>query len=106
MRLSALDLKKVNTALVHRSAIFEHTKSTDKTETIKSSSTEENIWGEGVKIVRKCTPNHRPFTQAEKDDFVEKYQAGMSMGAIAREYDCNHSTVGRILRRMGVEIRE
>jgi len=66
---------------------------------------DENIWGEGVKIVNKCTPSRKPFTQAEKEDFVEKYKSGMSMGEIARAHDCNHVTVGRILKRIGAEIR-
>jgi len=102
LRISALDLNKVRVALAHRSAILERSL-TNEGETVKPA--EENIWGEGVKIVKKCTPNRKPFTQAEKEDFVDKYQAGMSMGAIAREYDCNHVTVGRILKRMGVAIR-
>ena len=105
MRILAHDLNKVKTALAHRSAILERIKSADGTETNKPKPAEENIWGEGVKIVKKCKPNRKPFTQAEKEDFVDKYQTGMSMGAIAREYGCNHVTVGRILRRMGVEIR-
>ena len=58
-----------------------------------------------MKIVKKCKPNRKPFTQAEKEDFVARYEEGASMGEIARIYDCNHVTVGRILRRMGIEIR-
>ena len=99
-RILAHDLNKVKIALSHRSAILERAKQADETKTDKPA--EENIWGDGVKIVRKCTPNRKPFTQAEKDDFVKKYKDGMSMGAIAREYDCNHVTISRILKRMGV----
>jgi len=103
LRVTAPDLNKVKAALVHRSAILDRANQTDETET--AAYTETNIWGEGVKIIRKCKPNRKPFTLAEKEDFVKKYQAGMSMGAIAREYGCNHSTIWRILKRMGVEIR-
>jgi len=66
---------------------------------------EENIWGEGVKIVKECKPNRKPFTQTEKEDFVARYEAGASMGEIARFYKCHHTTVGSILRRMGAKIR-
>ena len=103
LRISALDLNKLKVALAHRSAVLERSL-TDEGEIVKVA--EENIWGEGVKIVKKCKKNRKPFTQAEKEDFVAKYEAGMSMGAIAREYDCNHVTVGRILRRMEVGIRK
>ena len=102
MRISGLNLNNVTTALAHRSAILERSL-TDQGETVKGN--EENIWGQGVNVVTKCTPNRKPFTLKEKEDFVEKYNNGMSMGAIAREYNCNHVTVGRILRRMCVEIR-
>jgi len=105
LRILAHDLNKVKAALSHRSAILERIKSADETETIKPKLAEENIWGEGVKIVRNCAPNRKPFTQAEKEEFVEKYQVGMSMGAIAREYGCSHVIVGRILRRMEVDVR-
>ena len=103
MRILARDLNKVKTALALRSAILERGMVADLTETTKP--TEENVWGEGVKIIKKCTSNRKPFTTSEKEDFAEKYQSGMSMGAIAREYNCNHVTVGRILRRMNVKIR-
>ena len=101
MQISGLNLNKVKAALAHRSDILERSL-TGESETIKPI--EENIWGEGVNIVKKCKPNRKPFTQAEKEDFVAKYESGMSMGVIAREHGCNHVTVGRILRRMGVEI--
>ena len=100
--LKCYNLDPTRTALKHRSEILSRSLSENENE-VKIA--EENIWGEGVKIVQKCKPNRKPFTQAEKEDFVAKYESGMSMGAIAREYDCNHVTVGRILRRMGVEIR-
>ena len=103
LRISALDLNKLKVALTHRSAILERSLAGAE-EAVKPE--DKIIWGEGVKIMNKCTPNRKPFTQAEKEDFVVKYNSGMSIGAIAREYDCNHSTVGRILRRMGANIRD
>jgi len=95
MRISALNLKKVKTALSHRSAILIKSL-THETEPVNPQK--ENLWGNDVKIVRKCTPNRKPITPAEKDEFVEKYNAGASMGEIARLYECHHTTVGRILR--------
>ena len=67
---------------------------------------EENIWGEGVKIVKECKQNRNPITPAEKKEFVARYESGASMGEIARFYKCHHTTVGKILRQMGVEIRK
>jgi len=104
LRLSAHNLKKVKAALAQRSAIFRRIEKADETETTKPTE-EENIWGEGVKIIRKCTPNRKPFNQAEKEAFVKMYNSGASMGEIARLYKCHHTTVGSILRRMKVEIR-
>ena len=68
-------------------------------------TTKENFYGENVKIVTERKLNPKWLTDAEKNEVVEKYKAGMSMGAIAREYEIHHTTIGRILRRMGIEIR-
>jgi len=51
------------------------------------------------------TPNRKPLTLAEKEEVVEKYKSGMTMADIAKQHDCHYVTIGRILRRMGVEIR-
>ena len=102
LRISAHNLNPTRTAIKHRSEILSRSLSENENE-VKVG--EENIWGEGVKIVKECKQNRKPFTQAEKEDFKMRYEAGASMGEIARAYDCNHVTVGRILRRMGVDIR-
>jgi len=78
MRILAHDLNKVKAALSHRYAIFECGFATNATETTKPAE-DENIWGEGMKIIQKCASNRKPFTPAEKDDFVAEYNSGMSM---------------------------
>ena len=103
MRILALDLKNIKTAVAHRSAILNRSL-THEAEIVNSEK--ENIWGDDVKIVRKCTPNRKPITSAEKDEFVERYNAGASMGEIARLYKCHHTTVSRALRQRGVESGE
>ena len=102
MRISAHNLNHTRTALKHRAVILENSLSQNDTE-VKVA--EDNIWGEGVKIVKECRQNRKPFTQAEKEDFKKRYEAGASMGEIARLYKCHHTTVGSILRRMGAKIR-
>jgi hypothetical protein len=101
--ISAHNLNKVKTALSHRSAIFKRNKETDATETIKPA--EENVWGDGVNIVRKCTPNRKPLNSAEKEEIVEKYNAGMSMADIGKQYDCHRVRISKTLKQMDVEIR-
>ena len=101
LRILALDLNKVKTALAQRSAILGRIGEANEIETTKLIE-EENIWGEGVKIIRKCTPNRKPFTSAEKADIAEKYKSGMTKTAIADFYGCHPSTVSRILGRKGM----
>jgi len=106
-RISALDLGKVKAALSHRSAILEResrNKKADGTKTIEPAK--DNIWGEDVKVVNKRNLKPRLLTPAEKDDVADRYMAGASMGEIAREYRCHHTTIGSILRKKGVEIRK
>ena len=102
MRILALDLNNIKTALSHRSTILNRSL-TPEAESVNPEK--ENLWGEDVKIVRKCTPNRKPITPAEKGEFVERYNAGASMGEIARLYKCHYTTVGKILRTKGVKIR-
>ena len=102
MRLSAHNLNPTRIALKHRAKILSRSLSENNDDL---DVTEENIWGEGVEVVHKCKPNRKPITPAEKKEFVARYEAGASMGEIARFYNCHHTTVGKILRQMGVEIR-
>ena len=65
----------------------------------------ENLYGGSVKMISKHTLNNRLLSSAERDEVVEKYKSGMNMTAIAKEYGCHYTTVGRILRRRGITIR-
>lgn len=42
------------------------------------------------------------LTPVEKDEVVKKYLSGMSMSAIADQYGCHYTTIGRILRKYEV----
>ena len=57
-------------------------------------------------MVNKITKEQKLLTSAEKDELVIKYKTGMTMAAIADIYDCHYTTVGRILRRKSVDVRE
>ena len=103
MRLSVLDLNNVKTALSHRSAILNNILA-DESPVFNSET--PNLYGEDVKMVRKRTLKHVLLTPAEKDEVVVKYESGMTMTAIANEYGCHYTTVGGILRRKGIAIRE
>jgi len=69
-------------------------------------SKKEHPFGEDVKMVSRITKEQKLLTPAEKDELVIKYQSGMTMAAIADIYGCHYTTVGRILRRKGVEVSE
>ena len=89
-------------ALAHRSAILNRSL-THESERVNSEK--ENLWGEDVKVVSKRNLKPKWLTPDEKDDVAERYKAGTSMGELAREYRCHHTTIGSILRKKGVEIR-
>ena len=57
-------------------------------------------------MVRQHKLNSVLLTPAEKDGAVVKYESGMTMTAVADFYGCHYTTVGRLLRTRGVEIRE
>jgi DNA-directed RNA polymerase specialized sigma24 family protein len=65
----------------------------------------ENLYGENVKIIRQYKLTLKLLTPIEKDEVVDKYETGMTMTEIANIYGCHYTTVGRLLRRRGVEIR-
>lgn len=70
------------------------------------SQKDEHPFGEDVKMVRQHKLKCRLLTPTEQDEVVTKYKSGMTMTAIADEYGCHYTTVGRLLRARGVEIRQ
>lgn len=70
------------------------------------SHKEEQPFGEEVKMVRRHKFKCRLLTPAEQDEVVAKYEGGMTMAAIADEYGCHYTTVGRLLRAREIEIRQ
>ena len=103
MRISALDLNLVKTALAYRSSI--HKSSLCNKDAILES---ENIhpFGKEVKMVRALTIRPKLLTDTEKSEAEINYENGMTMIALADRYGCHYTTVGRILRKRGVEIRD
>jgi len=102
VRLSApCSNNSIKTALSHRNAILKNIIG-DKSDFVKSG--EVNFFGDDVKMVRRITQEQKYFTDAEKDDVVEKYESGMSMAAIAEIYGCYYATVKKVLRQSGVTI--
>ena len=103
MRISGLDLNNVKAALAHRSAILENP---IKSEDVTANAGKTCPFGEDVKMVRKITQKQKILTSAEKDEMVPKYESGMTMTAIADQYGCHYTTVGKILRKKGIKIRD
>ena len=56
-------------------------------------------------MIRQHTLYPKLLTPSEKDKVVEKYESGLTMTAIATEFGCHYTTVGRILRQLGISIR-
>lgn len=73
---------------------------------ISNPSHDERPFGEDVKMVCKHKLKCKLLTPTEQDDVVAKYESGMTMTAIADEYGCHYTTVGRLLRKRGCTIRE
>ena len=77
--------------------------------TVKAASVnteESHPFGEDVRMVRKITQKQKILTLTEKDEIAAKYESGMNMTAIADQYGCHYTTVGRILRHRGTAIRK
>jgi len=103
VQLSGRNLNRIRTALTHRNAILKDI-SSDDAPSAKDES-KDCPFGEDIKIVRQHTLKSKLLTSAEKDEVVVKYKCGMTMVAIADEYGCHYTTISRILRQKGVEIR-
>jgi len=104
MRLSGRNLNRIRTALTHRNAILNDISSGD--ESPAKDESKDCPLGEDIKIVRQHTLKSKLLTSAEKDEVVVKYKCGMTMAAIADEYGCHYTTIGRSLRQKGVEVRD
>ena len=104
MRLSGRNLNYIRTALTHRNAILKDILSSD--EPLPKNESNDYPFGEDVKIIHQHKLNCKLLTPTEKDGVVTKYKCGMTMAAIADEYGCHYTTIGRILRQKGVEIRD
>ena len=103
VRVTGHYLKNILTAQAHCYAILEHSL-TDEAENIKPDQV--NLYGDDVRMVREHKLNLKLLTPAEKDEAVTQYESGLTMTAVANLYGCHYTTVGRILRERGVEIRD
>ena len=108
MRITGRYLNHLKAALFQRSAILNNVVLSKSivADGSKVNQIRENLYGEDVKIVRQHTLNLKLLTPTEKDEIVTKYKNGMTMTAIANQYGCHYTTVGRVLRINGVEIRK
>jgi len=101
VRLSTLDLNHIKTAVLHRQTIYEQNNTS-----LYVESNEECLFGKNVKIIHNLGQRPVCLTAEEKDELTTKYEKGMTMSALACEYGCHYTTVGRILRKRGVGIRD
>jgi DNA-directed RNA polymerase specialized sigma24 family protein len=101
--LTGRNYSHIKTALSHRSAILG--RSQEATGTCTKPAAEAHLYGEKVKMVREHKLSLKLLTPTEKDEAIAKYESGMSMAAVANIYGCHYTTVGRLLRARGIEIR-
>lgn len=98
MRISRLDLNNIKTALVCRSVAL--------ADSVEGKSFVDNPskispFGEDTKKINQRTLKPVLLSPVEQTEVVAKYESGMSMTAIADQYGCHYTTIGRILRRRG-----
>jgi len=101
VRLSALYLNNAQTAVLHRQAI-----SARNGAALHIESNEVCPFGKNVKMIRNLTQRPVYLTANEKDEIAIKYENGLTMSDLAREYGCHYTTVGRLLRKKEVNIRD
>ena len=99
VRISGLYLNPIQTALACRKALLEN-------DLLVEPTAKPPLFGEDVKMISNRTLKPTLLTPAEKDEVASKYESGMTMTAIADVYGCHRTTVGDILRKKGVVIRE
>jgi hypothetical protein len=88
-------LNHIKATLAQRSAILNNSLK-DNTQIVKSEN--DNLFGDNVIMVRRYTLNSKLLAVTEKDEVVKKYEAGMTLTAIANFYECHYTAVGRFLR--------
>ena len=103
MRITVPYLKNIQTALAHRAVILKGILKDG--ELPVKEKIDGQPFGEDVKMVRRHKLKLKLLTPAEQNEAVAKYEAGMTMTAIADGYGCHYTTIGRLLRARGVEIR-
>lgn len=103
MPLSTLDLKKVKRALTCRTAVMNRI---SKGEVTLDKSTKKCLYGENVKMVENLQLRPVILTDEERKQVAVKYQSGLTMADIANFYGCHYTTIGRILRKQNIPIRD
>jgi hypothetical protein len=104
MRLTGRNLNHIEVALSHRSAILR--RSQDSENTCTKPTAKAHLYDDDVKMVREHKLASKLMTPTEKDEAVRKYESGMSMSAVADEYGCHYTTVGRLLKIRKISIRQ
>lgn len=99
VRISTLNLNNVNAAISHRQSILEMHPREELT--IDKTHVRYSI-DEDAKTIHALTQRLKILTNDEKDELEAKYEGGMTMAALANEYGCHYTTVGRILRSRNV----
>jgi len=101
VRISTLDLNKVDTAVAYRTQIRERDFNNDTIFSTSENSLHNTC--EDSKIISKISHKQTHLTPAEKDELVAKYKNGITMRALAELYGCHHTTVRRILKTHKIE---
>jgi len=110
LRISGLYFNPIHTVLKIRTKIAKKILC-GEADTVKASESDlfnekSARFGEDAKVVRKHKLKLTLLTPEEKDEAVEKYQSGLSQAEIADMLGCHHSTISRLLKQRGVEVRQ
>ena len=106
VRISGRNLNRIHTTLAHRKAILKNISSDKEKEHLAEEKPNDCPFDEDAKIIRQHKLNCKLLTPAEKGEVLAKYKCGMTMMAIADQYGCHYTTIGRLLRQRGVIPRE
>ena len=103
VRISTLNLKKVKGALACHNSIARILSGSDTPPNRPADNPPDYV---GTKLVNSLSVQQVILSEEQKAQAELMYRDGQTMSAIAKAFGCHYTTIGRILRRRKVPIRE
>ena len=103
VRISTLNLKKVKGALACHNSIARILNGSDTPPNRPADNPPDYV---GTKLVNSLSVQQVILSEEQKAQAELMYRDGQTMSAIAKAFGCHYTTIGRILRRRKVPIRE